>query len=79
MQDNGQKTTSGTWSLASSRRAVNKLGKLEETGCKIISGVPLTFTVKGLMVVMMEVSGKFQRGWRTGESGEKWRKPVAMK
>ena len=28
-------------------------GKMEKTGCEIISGVPTTLTVKGLMLVTM--------------------------
>ena len=28
-------------------------GKMEKTGCKIISGAPTTFAVKGLMMMIM--------------------------
>ena len=28
-------------------------GEMEKTGCKIIGGAPTTFTVKGLMMMMM--------------------------
>ena len=31
-------------------------GKMEETGCKIICGVPTTFADKGLMMMMMMIS-----------------------
>ena len=31
-----------------------ELGKMEETGCKIICGVPTILTIKGLMVIMMK-------------------------
>ena len=30
-----------------------ELGKMEETGCKIICGAPATLVVKGLMMMMM--------------------------
>ena len=35
--------------FAKSQRAVENRGKMEETGCKIICGVPVTLTVKGQM------------------------------
>ena len=28
-------------------------GKMEETGCEIIGGAPMTITLKGLMMMMM--------------------------
>ena len=31
-------------------------GKMEKTGCKIISGAPTTLSVKGLMMMMMMTS-----------------------
>ena len=30
-------------------------GKIEKTGCKIICGAPMTFVVKGLMMMMMNI------------------------
>ena len=36
-----------------SQRAVEKKGKMEKTGCKIICGAPTTLAVKGLMMMMM--------------------------
>ena len=47
-EDNIREWTGLTF--AKSQRAV---GKIEETGCKIIFGAPTTFTVKGLMMMMM--------------------------
>ena len=32
-------------------------GKMEETGCKIICGAPVTLAVKGLMMMMMMING----------------------
>ena len=36
-----------------SQRAVERQGKMEKTGCKIICGAPTTLSVKGLMMIMM--------------------------
>ena len=30
-------------------------GKIEKTGCKIICGAPMTYAVKGLMIMMMNI------------------------
>ena len=32
-------------------------GKMEETGCEIISGAPMTLTIKGLIMMMMILFG----------------------
>ena len=33
-----------------------KLGKMEETGCKIIKGTPMTLAHKGQMTMMMKMN-----------------------
>ena len=53
----GGKTTSGNgqaWSFAGPR-GQGEQGKIEKTGCKIICGAPMTFAVKGLMMMMMNI------------------------
>ena len=39
--------------FAKFQRAVENRGKMEETSCEIICGVPATLTVKGLMMMML--------------------------
>ena len=48
-------------------------GKIEGTGCEINSGAPTTLAVKGMMMMMMSISGP-----KCSESVVKYKKAVTV-